>query len=137
MSKLMIPNRSVQIIGFTQGSVSSEIIKKDLMKIKALLENCKYNPKVDFSFKRDVLKVRCGNLYLDGHQIDKDKGRLIKVNLNYGYNVPRFCELLAYSCEYYTIYFLAVTDENVGDMEKYIVGTGVTWGSNLYWSLVG
>lgn len=136
MEKLLIPNRKVQVIGYYQGDVSYNTIEKDLNRLKCLLENNKYDPKVTKSFKDSVLTPRHGVLYLDGHEMSSKKGNFYCRELDYGHNVPRFCELFAYSCKFYTIYFLAISDSNLGDMEKYASGEGVQWGSDFFWNFI-
>lgn len=135
MEKLLIPNRRVQLIGYFQGNVPLDVIKEDTTKIKGMLENSKYNPKTTFSFKESMLKSRKGVLYLDGHALS-DKGKLYKVNLDYGHNVPRYCELIVYTCSFYTMYFLVITDANIGEMDKLYIGTGVSWGSDFFWNYI-
>lgn len=134
-TKLLIPNREVQLIGYVMSEVTQDTIKKDLTLMKSLLEGCSYNPKTTFSFERQLIKVQYGKLSIKGHALDP-KGKIYKINLDYGHNVPRFCELLAYTCKFYTMYFIVVTDANVGGMEKVTVGHGVSWGSEFFWTYI-
>lgn len=136
MEKLLIPNRRTQIIGYYQGCISMDIIEKDLNRLKSMLESCSYNPKDTKSFKESVITVRESMLYLDGHELSSKRGKVYLKELDYGHNIPRFCELLVYTCPFYTIYFLAITDSNVGDMEKFASGEGVMWGSDFFWNFI-
>lgn len=136
MEKLLIPNRKTQIIGYYQGDVSIDTIKKDLNRLKYMLENSKYNPKITKSFKECMITPRYGELYLDGHELSSKVGKIYLKELDYGHNIPRYCELIAYTCKFYTIYFLAITDNNVGDIDKVTVGTGVSWGSDFFWNCI-
>lgn len=105
--------KKVNIIGTTRGKVDPAIVKKDLTKLKAMLENSLYNPHKDTTtFKSSAIISRNGRYYIDNREISLD-GTIVKVDLDYGCN-PRYCNLMAYIGKFFTMYFIEVLDSNVG-----------------------
>lgn len=139
-------NCDVEVIAYTllyKGvGLDEKVIQKDLSVISKGLESSKYSigvgkssyMRASISFIRDSWLLRNGkglNLSLFNCNYN-----LYKYDLNYGNNVPRFIELYAYIDDFKVVYFIKKTHKSVGNIEKHVVGEGVSWGSDFFWNCI-